>query len=109
MTWEGEFRTALQDQAVYPRPQQDPLPVWIAVGGTPQSIVRAGRLGLPVALAIIGGDPARFRVLADLYRKTLVEWGHNRRRSLWRSTVWATSLRQTKKRPMTSTSCSLLP
>lgn len=77
VTWEGEFRTALQDQAVYPRPQQDPLPVWIAVGGTPQSIVRAGRLGLPVALAIIGGDPARFRVLADLYRKTLVEWGHD--------------------------------
>jgi probable LLM family oxidoreductase len=76
-SWSGRFRSALTDQPVYPRPEQDPLPVWIAVGGTPASIVRAGRLGLPVALAIIGGDPARFRVLADLYRRTLVESGHD--------------------------------
>jgi probable LLM family oxidoreductase len=76
-TWSGRFRAALADQPVYPRPEQDPLPVWIAVGGTPASVVRAGRLGLPVALAIIGGDPARFRVLADLYRRTLVESGYD--------------------------------
>lgn len=76
-TWRGRFRAALADQPVFPRPEQDPLPVWIAVGGTPASVVRAGRLGLPVALAIIGGDPARFRVLADLYRRTLVESGYD--------------------------------
>jgi len=75
--WSGRFRATLDDRPVYPRPQQDPLPVWIAVGGTPASIVRAGRLGLPVALAIIGGDPARFSVLADLYRRTLVDSGHD--------------------------------
>jgi len=77
VTWEGQFRAPLEDQAVYPRPQQDPLPIWIGVGGTPASIVRAGRMGLPVALAIIGGDPARFGVLADLYRRSLVEGGHD--------------------------------
>src|SRR4051812_46788662 len=57
VTWEGKFRAPLVNQAVYPRPQQDPLPVWVAVGGNPESIVRAGVLGLPVALAIIGGQP----------------------------------------------------
>lgn len=77
VTWSGRFRPPLQDQSIYPRPEQDPLPIWIAVGGTPASIVRAGRLGLPVALAIIGGDPARFGVLAELYRRTLVESGHD--------------------------------
>jgi probable LLM family oxidoreductase len=77
VTWAGRFRAELADQPIYPRPEQDPLPIWIAVGGTPASIVRAGSLGLPVALAIIGGDPARFRVLADLYRRTLVESGHD--------------------------------
>lgn len=76
-TWSGRFRPALEDQPVFPRPQQDPLPIWIGVGGTPASIVRAGRLGLPVALAIIGGDPSRFKVLADLYRRTLEESGHD--------------------------------
>ena len=75
VTWSGRFRSALLDQPVYPRPQQTPLPIWVGVGGTPASIVRAGRLGLPVALAIIGGDPARFRVLTDLYRRTLHESG----------------------------------
>ncbi len=75
VTWSGKFRPPLEDQAVYPRPHQDPLPIWIAVGGTPESMVRAGRLGLPVALAIIGGDPARFAVLVDIYTKALVESG----------------------------------
>ena len=63
---------------MYPRPVQDPLPVWIAVGGTPQSVVRAGTLGLPLALAIIGGQPERFAPLADLYRGAAGEAGHER-------------------------------
>ncbi|MGA7098206.1 MAG: LLM class flavin-dependent oxidoreductase [Acidimicrobiia bacterium] len=75
VTWSGKFRPALQDQPVYPRPEQDPLPIWIGVGGTPESIVRAGRLGLPVALAIIGGNPDRFAFFADLHRRTLEESG----------------------------------
>lgn len=77
VTWSGRFRPPLDDQAVYPRAHQDPLPVWVGVGGTPASIVRAGRRGLPVALAIIGGDPDRFAVLADLHRRTLAESGHD--------------------------------
>ena len=77
VTWEGNFRAPLRDQAVYPRSLQDPLPVWVGVGGTPASMVRAGKLGLPVALAIIGGEPARFRPLVDLYRRSLVEAGHD--------------------------------
>jgi probable LLM family oxidoreductase len=60
VTWSGKHRAALEDQPVYPRPVQEPLPVWIAVGGTPQSVARAGFLGLPLALAIIGGQPERF-------------------------------------------------
>jgi probable LLM family oxidoreductase len=77
VTWQGRFRAPLDGQAVHPRPHQDPLPVWVGVGGTPASIVRAGRLGLPVALAIIGGDPARFAVLGQLYRRALTEAGHD--------------------------------
>lgn len=77
VTWEGKFRAPISDQAIYPRSQQDPLPVWIGVGGTPASMVRAGNLGLPVALAIIGGEPARFRPLVDLYRRSLQEAGHD--------------------------------
>jgi probable LLM family oxidoreductase len=69
VTWSGRYRPPLHDQAVYPRPLQDPLPVWVAVGGTPQSVVRAGSLGLPLALAIIGGEPERFAPLASLYRE----------------------------------------
>ncbi len=69
VTWSGEHRPALHDQAIYPRPLQNPLPVWIAVGGTPQSVVRAGALGLPLALAIIGGEPERFAPLVALYRE----------------------------------------
>lgn len=77
VTWSGRFRTPLDDQPVFPRAQQVPLPVWVGVGGTPASVVRAGRMGLPVALAIIGGDPARFRFLAELYRRSLHEAGHD--------------------------------
>lgn len=69
ITWSGTHRAALDHLGVYPRPVQEPLPVWIAVGGTPESVVRAGSLGLPMALAIIGGMPERFAPLADLYRE----------------------------------------
>ncbi|WP_106795500.1 LLM class flavin-dependent oxidoreductase [Rhizobium sp. H4] len=67
--WEGELRAPIRGRGVYPRPLQDPLPLWVAVGGTPQSVARAGALGLPVALAIIGGEPRRFAPLFDLYRE----------------------------------------
>jgi len=67
--WSGKHRAALKGQAVYPRPVQDPLPIWIGVGGTPASFVRAGILGLPLMVAIIGGEPERFRPLIDLYRE----------------------------------------
>ena len=77
VTWEGRHRAPLRDQPVYPRPAQERLPVWIAVGGTPQSVVRAGTLGLPLALAIIGGPPARFRPFVDLYRQAGAEAGHD--------------------------------
>jgi probable LLM family oxidoreductase len=75
VTWSGKHRAALVDQSVYPRPQQDPLPVWVGVGGTPESVVRAGQRGLPVALAIIGGNPERFKFFADLHRSSLTEAG----------------------------------
>jgi probable LLM family oxidoreductase len=68
--WRGEHRAPLGGQGVYPRALQQPLPVWIAVGGTPQSVARAGMLGLPLAIAIIGGEPARFAPLAALYRES---------------------------------------
>ncbi|GAB3640242.1 LLM class flavin-dependent oxidoreductase [Spirosoma arcticum] len=67
--WKGRFRAALNNVAVYPRPVQSPLPVWVGVGGTPESFVRAGTLGLPLMVAIIGGETRRFRPLVDLYRK----------------------------------------
>ncbi|MEJ3655377.1 Atu2307/SP_0267 family LLM class monooxygenase [Actinomycetes bacterium KLBMP 9759] len=76
VTWSGAHRAALVDQPVHPRPSQDPLPVWVAVGGNPQSVVRAGLLGLPLALAIIGGEPERFAPLLDLYRHALTQGGH---------------------------------
>lgn len=75
VTWSGTFRSPLVNQGIYPRPEQDPLPVWVGVGGNPRSIVRAGARGLPVALAIIGGSPIRFSGLADLHRKSLTEAG----------------------------------
>ncbi len=77
VTWAGRHRAPLNDAGVYPRPVQDPLPVWIAVGGTPQSVVRAGGLGLPLAVAIIGGQPARFGPLVDLYREAAGAAGHD--------------------------------
>jgi probable LLM family oxidoreductase len=69
VNWSGAMRAPINGQGVYPRPLQEPLPVWIAVGGTPQSVARAGALGLPVAIAIIGGEPRRFAPLLDLYRE----------------------------------------
>lgn len=74
VTWSGRFRSPIHGQGIYPRPER-PLPIRVAVGGTPQSIVRAAARGLPVGLAIIGGSPDRFRMLADLHRRTLVESG----------------------------------
>ena len=71
VTWSGHHRAALNAAAIYPRPLQKPLPVWIAVGGTPASVARAGMLGLPLMIAIIGGQPARFAPLVDLYREAL--------------------------------------
>jgi len=76
VTWQGETRAPLSQAGIWPRPVQDPLPVWIAVGGTPQSVVRAGHLGLPLAIAIIGGEPARFQPLAQLYREAAKRAGH---------------------------------
>ncbi len=77
VTWSGRFRSPLQDQTIYPRPAQDPFPIWVGVGGSPESIVRAASRGLPVALAIIGGSPDRFAFFADLHRRTLAEAGHD--------------------------------
>ena len=76
VTWSGRHRPALNGQGVYPRPVQAPLPVWVAVGGTPQSVVRAGMLGLSLALAIIGGRPEQFVPLANLYREAGRRAGH---------------------------------
>jgi probable LLM family oxidoreductase len=77
VTWRGEHRAPLENATVYPRAEQSPLPVWIAVGGTPQSVVRAAALGLPMALAIIGGELARFRPFAELFRETLRRAGRD--------------------------------
>jgi len=74
--WSGRFRAPLTGQGVYPRPLQDPLPVWLGVGGTPESFVRAGSLGLPLMIAIIGGETRRFRPLVDLYREAGRRAGH---------------------------------
>ena len=77
ITWSGQHRAPLDGLEVYPRPVQHPLPVWIAVGGTPQSVVRAGTLGLPLALAIIGGQPERFVPMVELYREAARRAGHD--------------------------------
>jgi alkanesulfonate monooxygenase SsuD/methylene tetrahydromethanopterin reductase-like flavin-dependent oxidoreductase (luciferase family) len=74
--WSGKHRAALTGQGVYPRPLQNPLPIWVGVGGTPASFVRAGTLGLPLMVAIIGGEPHRFRPLIDLYREAGRRAGH---------------------------------
>ena len=68
--WSGKFRPALTGQGVYPRPVQNPFPIWLGVGGTPASFARAGALGLPLMVAIIGGEPRRFGPLIDVYRET---------------------------------------
>lgn len=77
VTWSGRHRPALTGQGVFPRPVQNPLPVWLGVGGSPESFIRAGALGLPLMVAIIGGQPARFRPLIDLYREAGRRAGHN--------------------------------
>ncbi len=74
--WSGWHRAALNGQGIYPRPVQNPLPIWLGVGGTPGSFARAGALGLPLMVAIIGGEPHRFRPLIDLYRETGLRAGH---------------------------------
>ncbi|MBI2408683.1 MAG: LLM class flavin-dependent oxidoreductase [Gemmatimonadetes bacterium] len=77
VTWQGRHRAALKDQPIYPRPVQNPLPVWVAIGGTPQSAARAGTLGLPLAIAIIGGEPARFTPFVEVYREAWARAGHD--------------------------------
>ncbi len=76
VTWSGRHRAPLKAQGIYPRPLQEKLPIWIGVGGTPASFVRAGALGLPLMVAIIGGEPHRFRPLVDLYREAGRRAGH---------------------------------
>lgn len=78
VTWKGKHRPSIQNLGVYPRPFQKKLPVWIAVGGTPGSVIRAATLALPMALAIIGGNPSHFLPLVELYRKTTKTAGHER-------------------------------
>jgi probable LLM family oxidoreductase len=77
VSWEGRLRAPLHEAIVYPRPVQDPLPVWVAVGGSPESVARAGALGLPLTIAIIGGQPARFAPLVELYRRAAERFGHD--------------------------------
>jgi probable LLM family oxidoreductase len=77
VSWQGRLRPSIDNLGVYPRPVQERLPVWIAVGGTPESAIRAGTLGLPMALAIIGGIPERFTPLVDLYREAAQRAGHD--------------------------------
>ncbi|MEM8993404.1 MAG: Atu2307/SP_0267 family LLM class monooxygenase [Acidobacteriota bacterium] len=76
VSWRGQFRPPLEDQSIYPRPIQDPLPIWLGVGGTPASFVRAGELGLPLMVAVIGGETKRMRPLVDLYREAGERAGH---------------------------------
>jgi probable LLM family oxidoreductase len=76
VTWQGKHRPALNGQGIYPRPMQQQMPIWLGVGGTPESFARAGFLGLPLMIAIIGGEPHRFRPLVDLYREAGEQAGH---------------------------------
>jgi alkanesulfonate monooxygenase SsuD/methylene tetrahydromethanopterin reductase-like flavin-dependent oxidoreductase (luciferase family) len=78
VTWSGKFRPSLENQTVYPRPLQEKLPVWVGVGGTPASFARAGTLGLPLMVAVIGGETHRFRPLIDLYYEAAEKAGHNK-------------------------------
>lgn len=77
VNWSGQFRPPLKNQSVYPRPLQNPIPIWLGVGGTPESFIRAGMLGLPLMVAVIGGETHRFRPLIDLYRQAGKEAGHS--------------------------------
>jgi len=76
VTWSGRHRPPLAGQGIFPRPSQNPLPIWVGVGGSPESFVRAGLLGLPLMVAIIGGEPRRFAPLVDLYRRAGAQAGH---------------------------------
>jgi alkanesulfonate monooxygenase SsuD/methylene tetrahydromethanopterin reductase-like flavin-dependent oxidoreductase (luciferase family) len=78
VSWKGKFRPALEKQLVLPRAKNDALDIWVAVGGTPESVLRAARHGLPVVFAIIGGDPAQFKPLFDYYRKAYDHFGHDK-------------------------------
>ena len=77
VSWSGKFRPDLVNQAIYPRPIQNPLPIWVGVGGTPQSFIRAGTLGLPLMIAIIGGETHRFAPLVELYKNAGIKAGHD--------------------------------
>ncbi|MFX3673103.1 MAG: LLM class flavin-dependent oxidoreductase [Paenisporosarcina sp.] len=77
LTWGGKFRPSLKNAMISPRPIQDELPIWVGVGGTPESALRAGRLGIGMVLAILGGDPIRFKPLVDIYRQAGLEAGHS--------------------------------
>jgi len=76
INWSGKFRASLINQSIYPRPLQNKLPIWLGVGGTPESFIRAGALGLPLMVAIIGGETHRFKPLIDLYRQAGAAAGH---------------------------------
>ena len=78
VTWSGNFRPPLENQTIYPRPLQEKLPIWVGVGGTPASFVRAGELGLPLMVAVIGGETHRFRPLVDLYYEAAEKAGHDK-------------------------------
>lgn len=77
ISWQGKHRPSIDNRGVYPRPYQKELPIWVAIGGTPESVIRAAQHGLPMALAIIGGMPARFAPFTDLYRETYTKSGHD--------------------------------
>lgn len=77
VNWKGQFRAPLSNQEIFPRALNGQLPIWVAIGGTPESVLRAGRLGLPVIFAIIGGNPAQFKQLFDYYRKVYEHSGHD--------------------------------
>lgn len=77
ITWKGKHRPAIDNRGVYPRPYQSELPIWVAVGGTPNSVIRAATYGLPLAIAIIGGSPEHFKPLAQLYKTTWIKAGHD--------------------------------
>ena len=77
VNWSGNYRSELNNQIIFPRPIQSPLPIWIGVGGTPQSFIRAGKLGLPLMIAIIGGETHRFKPLVDMYRESGRRAGHS--------------------------------